>query len=153
PGRNCGTRSAGTSTWTTSPRRTTRARTNKTVEAPAGPPGACREPPMADHPNPNPADDDPEPDPAEADLVAYLDGELDPAATRKTERRRAPAPPPRARADALKRSFALLDSLPKREPSSAFPARTLDKLPAAKSSPAVPPALPQTTPAPVALPG
>src|SRR5437588_720227 len=36
------------------------------------------------HPTP-PPDDGPAPDPAEAELVAYLDGELDPAAARAVE--------------------------------------------------------------------
>jgi hypothetical protein len=92
---------------------------------------------MADTPHP-PPDDGPDPDPAEADLVAYLDGELDPAAARRVEARMAADPKLRARAEGLKRSYDLLDFLPKSEPSPTFATRTLEKLPAVKSSPAAP---------------
>jgi hypothetical protein len=78
-------------------------------------------------------------DPAEAEIVAYLDGELDAAAARRVEARLAADPALRARAEALKRSYDLLDFLPKPEPSPAFATRTLDRLPAVKSSPAAPP--------------
>lgn len=79
------------------------------------------------------------PDPAEAEIVAYLDGELDAAAARRVEARIAADPKLRARAEGLKRSYDLLDFLPKPEPSAAFASRTLDKLPAVKSSPAAAP--------------
>ncbi len=91
---------------------------------------------MADEPSDAPDD---APDPAEAEIVAYLDGELDAAAARRVEARIASDPKLRARAEALKRSYDLLDFLPKPEPSPAFASRTLDKLPAVKSSPAAPP--------------
>lgn len=96
---------------------------------------------MADDPKSTPPDDEPEP--AEAELVAYLDGELDPAAARRVEAKIAADPKLRARAESLKRSYDLLDFLPKPEPSAAFTSRTLDKLPAVKSSPA---AVPVTAP-------
>ncbi|MBN9518358.1 hypothetical protein J0H58_07550 [bacterium] len=89
---------------------------------------------MADDPKPTPPDD--EPDPVEAELVAYLDGELDPAAARRIEARIAADPKIRARAESLKRSYDLLDFLPKPEPSPAFASRTLDKLPAVRANPA-----------------
>jgi hypothetical protein len=79
--------------------------------------------------------DDPQLDPVELELIAYLDGELDPAAARKVEARMAADPKLRARAESLRRSYALLDFLPKSEPSATFTSRTLDKLPAVKSSP------------------
>ena len=99
------------------------------------------------HENPVAADD-PAPDPFEAELVAYLDGELDPAAARKVEARLAKDPAARARAAELKKSFDLLDYLPKPEPSPTFTSRTLDKLPTVKPA-AVTAAPPNSvTPAP-----
>jgi len=89
---------------------------------------------MADDPS-----DPPDADPAEAEIVAYLDGELDAAAARRVEARLASDPALRARAEALKRSYDLLDFLPKPEPSPAFAGRTLDRIPAVKSSPAAAP--------------
>ena len=80
--------------------------------------------------NENPtADDGPALDPFEAELVAYLDGELDPAAARKVEARLAKDPAARARAAELQKAYELLDYLPKPEPSPNFTTRTLDKLP------------------------
>jgi hypothetical protein len=76
------------------------------------------------------------PDPFEAELVAYLDGELDAAAARKVEARLAADPGARAKAAALKKTFDLLDYLPKPDPSPNFTTRTLDRLPAMKSGPA-----------------
>lgn len=72
------------------------------------------------------------PDPFEAELVAYLDGELDEASARQVEARLARDPAARARAAELKKSFDLLDYLPRPEPSATFTTRTLDKLPAVK---------------------
>jgi hypothetical protein len=73
-------------------------------------------------------------DPLEADLVAYLDGELDDEALRRVEERLARDPGARARAAELKRAFDLLDYLPKSEPSPTFATRTLDRLPTASGS-------------------
>jgi hypothetical protein len=89
-----------------------------------------------------PPDDGAEPDPADAELVAYLDGELDATASRRIEARLAADPELRARATSLKRSFDLLDFLPKPEPSPAFATRTLDRLPAVRSSAAAVPVVP-----------
>ncbi|HEX4613751.1 MAG TPA: hypothetical protein VH092_36555, partial [Urbifossiella sp.] len=108
---------------------------------------------MPDEPNPLPPDDGPDPDPVEAELVAYLDGELDPAAARRVEARIAADPKLRARAESLRRSYDLLDFLPKTDPSPAFATRTLDKLPAVKSSPAVPVTQPVPTAPSGSLPG
>src|SRR5687768_7586709 len=77
----------------------------------------------------NTTPDDPTPDPFESELVAYLDGELDPEAAREVEARLATDPAARARAAELKKSFELLDFLPRPEPSPNFTSRTLDKLP------------------------
>ena len=77
-------------------------------------------------------DDGPVPDPFETELVAYLDGELDPAAARQVEARLAKDPAARTRAAELKRSFDMLDYLPRTEPSPTFTTRTLDKLPVLK---------------------
>src|SRR5262245_3790048 len=79
-------------------------------------------------------DDGPAPDPVEVELIAYLDGELDAAAARKVEAKLAADAELRKRAAALKKTFDLLDYLPRPEPSPTFATRTLDKLPAAKSS-------------------
>jgi anti-sigma factor RsiW len=46
-------------------------------------------------------EDGPAPDPFEAELVAYLDGELDAAAARRVEAKLASDPAARARADEL----------------------------------------------------
>ncbi|HEY1192493.1 MAG TPA: hypothetical protein VGE74_33020 [Gemmata sp.] len=78
-------------------------------------------------------EDGPAPDPFEAELVAYLDGELDEAGARQVEARLARDPAVRARAAELKKSFDLLDYLPRPEPSPNFTTRTLDKLPVSKS--------------------
>jgi hypothetical protein len=100
---------------------------------------------MANDPVP---DDEPAPDPFEAELVAYLDGELDPAAARKVEARLAKDPAARARAAELKKSFDMLDYLPRPEPSANFTSRTLEKLPAVKpaaNTPTIPPATARAT--------
>jgi hypothetical protein len=90
-------------------------------------------------PDSDPADDDTAPaDPLEAELVAYLDGELDADDARRVEERLAADPAARARAAALKGAFDLLDYLPQAEPSPTFASRTLDRLPTA-SGPGRPP--------------
>jgi hypothetical protein len=99
-------------------------------------------------------DDDiaPPADPFEAELVAYLDGELDPASARRIETKLASDPQARAKATTLKKTYDLLDYLPKPEPSATFTSRTLDKLPAVQASnqpaqaqPAVPQSLPKSS--------
>lgn len=95
----------------------------------------------SEHPGP---DDGPGADPFEAELVAYLDGELDPPSAHKVEARLAKDPAARARAAELKKSFDLLDYLPRPEPSPTFTTRTLDKLPAVKSGPLSPAPVPAT---------
>ena len=88
---------------------------------------------MSDEPMSLPDDDSSPADPFESELVAYLDGELDPIAARKVEARLATDPAVRERATALKKTFALLDYLPKPEPTPTFTTRTLDRIPALKS--------------------
>lgn len=82
--------------------------------------------------NDSPTTDGPADDPFEAELVAFLDGELDPAAARRVQAKLDADPALRARAAELKRAFDMLDYLPKPDPSPTFATRTLDKLPAAK---------------------
>lgn len=63
-----------------------------------------------------------------ADLVAFLDGELKGEAARALETKLSLDPTARAEAEALKRTWDLLDYLPKPEPSPSFTSRTLEKL-------------------------
>lgn len=85
---------------------------------------------MRTEPTPPPDDgEDHEIDPFEAELVAYLDGELDGEAARRIEARLAADPAARSRAAALKDTFGLLDYLPRPEPSPTFASRTLERLP------------------------
>jgi anti-sigma factor RsiW len=70
-----------------------------------------------------------------ADLVAYLDGELQGDAARAIEQKLALNPAARAEADTMRRTWDLLDFLPKKEPSPNFTHRTLTRLgPAATAS-------------------
>jgi len=63
-----------------------------------------------------------------ADLIAYLDGELEGEAARAVEARISRDPAVRAEAESFKRTWDLLDYLPRPEPSPNFTHRTLDKL-------------------------
>ncbi len=63
-----------------------------------------------------------------ANLVAYLDGELDEPAAQALEARLNLEPQLRAEADAMRQTWGLLDYLPKAEPSSSFTNRTLERL-------------------------
>jgi len=75
---------------------------------------------------PKPPDDpDDERDDASAEMVAYLDGELDPKSAAAIEAKISLDPAARAEADALKRTWELLDYLPLPEPSPNFTQRTL----------------------------
>src|SRR5438105_4174376 len=67
-------------------------------------------------------------DERQADLIAFLDGEMDEAGAREFEGRLRREPNLRAEADALKRTWELLDFLPQPEPSPTFTSRTLDKV-------------------------
>src|SRR5437763_10480257 len=61
-------------------------------------------------------------------LVAYLDGELDEATAQALESKLSLDPQARAEADALRRTWELLDYLPKPEPSTDFTNKTLSRL-------------------------
>ncbi len=63
-----------------------------------------------------------------AELVAYLDGELDDAATQAVEAKIATNPDVRAELDALKQAWGLLDFLPKASASPNFTNRTMERL-------------------------
>jgi hypothetical protein len=63
-----------------------------------------------------------------ADLVAYLDGELKGEAARALQAKLQLHPEARAEAEALARTWDLLDYLPRAEPSPAFTERTLSRL-------------------------
>jgi anti-sigma factor RsiW len=67
-----------------------------------------------------------------ADLVAYLDGELEGEAARAMAARINLEPTVRAEADALSRAWEMLDYLPKPEPSPAFTHRTLERVSAVR---------------------
>lgn len=71
---------------------------------------------------PDPPDDDLVSD---EDLVAYLDGELPPDDERTVEAHLAADADARARADELKRTYDLLDYLPRPAPSESFTTRTI----------------------------
>ena len=70
--------------------------------------------------------DDPTPD--DPDLIAYLDGELDADESRTVETQLAGDAGTRLKAEEYKKTYDLLDYLPKPEPSQSFTARTLTKL-------------------------
>ncbi len=63
-----------------------------------------------------------------AELVAYLDGELDDATTQAVEAKIATNPDARAELDALKQTWGMLDFLPKASPSPNFTNRTMERL-------------------------
>ena len=63
-----------------------------------------------------------------SELVAYLDGELDDAATQAVEAKVATNPDARAELDALKQAWGMLDYLPKASPSPNFTNRTMERL-------------------------
>lgn len=75
---------------------------------------------------PNPDDEGAE-SAATEELVAYLDGELDPKATEAFATRMGLDPRLRAEADALQRAWDILDVLPRPQPSSNFASRTLSQ--------------------------
>src|SRR5437764_5906332 len=72
------------------------------------------------------------------DLVAYLDGELDEETARALEAKLSLDSAVRAEADQLRRTWELLDYLPKAEPSASFTHRTLDRVSALRPGGAEP---------------
>lgn len=61
-------------------------------------------------------------------LVAYLDGELDAQAAHALEAKLGLDPKSRREAETLKKTWDLLDYLPKPQPSPTFTTRTMDRL-------------------------
>lgn len=64
----------------------------------------------------------------QADLVAYLDGELDKQTAQDLEARLTRDPRARAELEALRQTWELLDYLPRPEPSASFTHRTLERV-------------------------
>jgi hypothetical protein len=84
---------------------------------------------MPDDPKPDrEPPDDVAGDPADADLIAFLDGELAGPDAARVEDKLALDPTARAKAEAYKKTYDLLDYLPRPEPSPDFATRTLTKL-------------------------
>src|SRR4051794_11131681 len=74
------------------------------------------------------ADELPLSDEERAELVAYLDGELDEQTARSVEALLGRDARARAEAEALRRTWNLLDYLPRPEPSGDFTNRTMERL-------------------------
>jgi anti-sigma-K factor RskA len=79
------------------------------------------------------ADTPPLTDDDRAELVAYLDGELDATEAERVESRLRTDPRIRAEADAYQQTWALLDHLPQAEASPTFASRTLEQLSAVRT--------------------
>lgn len=73
--------------------------------------------------NPSPISDE-----DREDLIAYLDGELDEDKAHAVESKMSLDPSTRAEADTLKKTWDLLDYLPRPEPSPNFTNKTLDRI-------------------------
>jgi anti-sigma factor RsiW len=63
-----------------------------------------------------------------AELVAYLDGELDEASTQAVEAKIAADPAVRSELEMLKQTWGMLDYLPKATPSANFTNRTMERM-------------------------
>ena len=63
-----------------------------------------------------------------ADLVAYLDGEADPETERAVEAKLSLDPATRAEAELLRRTYDLLEYLPRPEPSPDFTHKTVERI-------------------------
>src|SRR5205809_7893011 len=85
--------------------------------------------------NPNPLSDD-----DREELVAFLDGELDDEQSHAVESKITLDPTVRNEADTLKRTWDLLDYLPKPEPSPNFTNKTLDRISTRETAHALRPA-------------
>jgi anti-sigma factor RsiW len=70
-----------------------------------------------------------------AELVAYLDGELDATTAERVEERLRTDPRIRAEADAYRQTWALLDYLPQADPSPTLASRTMQQLSALRTIP------------------
>jgi anti-sigma factor RsiW len=69
-----------------------------------------------------------------ANLVAYLDGELDAKSARALEAKLQLDPTARAEAETLRRTWELLDALPRREASGEFTHKTVERMEALRPS-------------------
>jgi anti-sigma factor RsiW len=69
------------------------------------------------------------------ELVAYLDGELDPQAARALEAKLNLDAAARAEAETLRRTWEMLDYLPRPEPNAAFTSRTLERVSSSRLQP------------------
>jgi hypothetical protein len=67
-------------------------------------------------------------------LVAYLDGELDDETARTLDVKLASDPAARAEVESLKKTWELLDYLPRVEPSASFTHRTIERLKPVRST-------------------
>src|SRR6266436_275788 len=79
-----------------------------------------------------------------AELTAYLDGELDGKSARSLEARMNRDPAIRAEAEALQKTWQMLDYLPQPDPSTAFTSKTLERVSVLRPAvvqPAAPPPL------------
>src|SRR6266852_5802184 len=70
-----------------------------------------------------------------AELVAYLDGELPKPAVRALEAKLNTDPRIRSEMETLRKTWELLDHLPKPEPSPDFASRTLDRVSTIRATP------------------
>ena len=73
-----------------------------------------------------------------ADLTAYLDGELDGKNARALEAKMNRDPAIRAEAEALQKTWQMLDFLPQPAPSTAFTHKTLERVSVLRPVPALP---------------
>jgi anti-sigma factor RsiW len=71
-------------------------------------------------------------------LIAFLDGELDDQAARHWEARLSRDPQAQAEAEALRRTWQMLDYLPQPEASQTFSSRTLERVSVMRPAPASP---------------
>src|SRR5215210_7089647 len=83
-----------------------------------------------------------------AELVAYLDGELDEQATQAVEAKLATDADARAELDTLKQTWGMLDYLPKASPSPNFTNRTMERLSLEKITATIPASSSKPIPAP-----
>jgi anti-sigma factor RsiW len=74
------------------------------------------------------AESQPADEAVDAELIAYLDGELDEGAAKEMERRLNQEPELKTAAERYKRTWELLDYLPQPDPSPTFTTRTIDKM-------------------------
>jgi hypothetical protein len=79
--------------------------------------------------NARPNANDPSPaEPSDDDLVAYLDGELDDAMVRKIDEKVTADAATRTKIQSLRKTYDLLDYLPKSEPSADFATKTISHI-------------------------